>query len=209
MVTRAFIGSYERRWHAEGDALRIDGTSELNQIDPKFAVLEDGRFVVTWVHKWFVGREQFTDIKARVLEARNGANDTLAGEAGHDRLYGGLGNDLLSGGAGKDVFVFDTKLNKRTNVDQIADFRYQDDSVYLENRIFTKLGAGTASKPKKFNSDMFTTGTKAQDAEDRIVYDKKSGALYYDQDGTGSKAQVKIATITNKAVLKHSDFFVI
>ena len=58
-------------------------------------------------------------------------------------------------------------------------------------------------------ADMFTTGTKAKDAEDRIVFDKKAGSLYYDQDGTGSKAQVKIATLTNKAVLKYSDFFVI
>ena len=53
------------------------------------------------------------------------------------------------------------------------------------------------------------TGTKAQDREDRIVYDKKTGSLYYDQDGTGSKAQVKIATIVNKTTLKFDDFFVI
>ncbi|MEE1655043.1 cadherin domain-containing protein [Microvirga sp. CF3062] len=135
--------------------------------------------------------------------------DSLTGEAGGDTFYGGLGNDVLAGGAGKDVFVFDTRLNKRTNVDKIADFRTQDDSIYLENKIFTKLGSGTFSKPKKFTSDMFVQNTKAQDAEDRIVYDKKTGKLYYDEDGTGSKAQVQIATITNKAVLKYSDFFVI
>jgi Ca2+-binding RTX toxin-like protein len=135
--------------------------------------------------------------------------DVLTGENGNDTIYGALGNDQLTGRAGKDVFVFDTKLNKRSNVDKITDFRYQDDSIYLENRIFTKLGSGSFSKPKKFKADMFTSGTKAKDAEDRIVYDKKTGNLYYDQDGTGSKAQVKIATLTNKATLKYSDFFVI
>ena len=105
--------------------------------------------------------------------------------------------------------MFDTRLNKRTNVDTISDFRYQDDSIYLENRYFTKLGSGTASKPKKFSSDMFVQNTKAQDAEDRIVYDKRSGKLYYDEDGTGAKAQVLIATLTNTATLKYHDFFVI
>jgi Ca2+-binding RTX toxin-like protein len=139
----------------------------------------------------------------------SGANDVLSGEAGNDWIYGGLGNDQLTGGAGKDVFVFDTRTNKRTNVDRVEDFRFQDDSIYLENKIFTKLGSGSVSKPKKFKADMFTTGTKAKDAEDRIVYDKKTGSLYYDQDGTGSKAQVKIATLTNKATLKYDDFFVI
>jgi Ca2+-binding RTX toxin-like protein len=139
----------------------------------------------------------------------SGANDVLSGEAGNDWIYGQAGNDLVRGGAGKDVFVFDTRTNKRTNVDRVEDFRFQDDSIYLENKIFTKLGSGTASKPKKFKADMFTTGTKAKDAEDRIVYDKKTGSLYYDQDGTGSKAQVLIATLTNKAALKYHDFFVI
>jgi Ca2+-binding RTX toxin-like protein len=94
-------------------------------------------------------------------------------------------------------------------VEKIADFRYQDDSIYLDNKYFTKLGSGTFSKPKKFKSDMFVNSKKAQDAEDRIVYDKKTGKLYYDQDGTGSKAQVQIATITNKTALKYHDFFVI
>jgi Ca2+-binding RTX toxin-like protein len=135
--------------------------------------------------------------------------DNLFGEAGNDQIYGGLGNDRLTGGAGRDVFVFNTKANKSSNVDRILDFRYQDDSLYLDNKYFTKLGSGSLSKPKKFTKDMFVEGKKAKDAEDRIVYDKKSGALYYDADGTGAKTQVKIATIANKTKLTYQDFFVI
>jgi Ca2+-binding RTX toxin-like protein len=45
--------------------------------------------------------------------------------------------------------------------------------------------------------------------EDRIVYDRSKGYLYYDADGTGSSAQVKIATISNKTKLYYHDFFVI
>ncbi|MFC1457602.1 calcium-binding protein [Microvirga arabica] len=142
------------------------------------------------------------------LTGSNFAN-TIVGNAGANKIYGGAGNDLLYGQTGKDVFVFDTRPNKSSNVDKIYDFRYQDDSFQLDNKYFTKLGSGTASKPKKFKSDMFVEGKKAQDREDRIVYDKKTGALYYDQDGTGSKAQVKIATITNKTKLYYHDFYVI
>jgi Ca2+-binding RTX toxin-like protein len=139
----------------------------------------------------------------------NAKNNILSGLEGNDFLNGGLGNDQLRGGAGKDVFVFDTKLNKSKNVDKILDFKSKDDSIYLDNKVFTKLGSGTPSNPKKFKSDMFVEGTKAKDKGDRIVYDKKTGSLYYDQDGTGSKAQVKIATISNKEKLYFHDFFVI
>lgn len=135
-------------------------------------------------------------------------DDRIVAGAGDDKIYGGLGNDILHGQGGKDIFVFDTRTNKRTNVDRIEDFRYQDDSIYLENKIFTKLGKG-ASKGVKLKKDMFVKNTTAQDRDDRIIYDKKTGDLYYDRDGTGSKAQVKIATFTNKATLKYSDFFVI
>ncbi len=142
------------------------------------------------------------------LKGSNFAN-TITGNAGANKIWGGLGNDQLRGGAGKDVFVFDTRLNKSTNVDRIYDFRSKDDSFHLDNKYFTKLGSGTASRPKKFSSDMFVNGTKAKDREDRIVYDKKTGNLYYDKDGTGGSAQVKIATISNKTTLKFDDFFVI
>jgi Ca2+-binding RTX toxin-like protein len=138
-----------------------------------------------------------------------GANDMLSGLGGNDRIHGGAGKDQLWGGAGKDVFVFDARLNNRSNVDKIFDFNRLDDGIYLENRIFTKLGAGSLSRPKQFKADMFVEGTRAQDREDRIVYDKKTGSLYYDKDGTGSAAQVKIATIDNKVKLTHADFFII
>jgi Ca2+-binding RTX toxin-like protein len=139
----------------------------------------------------------------------NAAANTLKGNGGNDMLYGMLGNDKLYGGTGKDTFVFDTRLNKTKNVDKIYDFKSKDDTLHLDNAIFTKLGSGTAARPKKFKSDMFVEGKKAQDREDRIVYDKKTGALYYDKDGTGGSAQVKIATLTNKTKLYYHDFFVI
>ncbi len=144
-----------------------------------------------------------------VLKASAG-NDTLKGDAGADKLHGGSGNDKLYGGTGngKDVFVFDTKLSKTKNVDRVYDFNTKYDSFHLENKIFTKLGKGSL-KGVKLKSDMFVKGKAAQDQEDRIVYDKSTGALYYDRDGTGSAAQVKIATLNKNLKIYAHDFYVI
>jgi Ca2+-binding RTX toxin-like protein len=68
---------------------------------------------------------------------------------------------------------------------------------------------GSLARPQKLATDAFVTGTRAQDKEDRIVYDQKSGKLYYDQDGTGSKAQVQIATLSKGLTMTASDFLVI
>lgn len=146
---------------------------------------------------------------ANVSLTGNAIVNTITGNAGANKVYGGLGNDILRGGSGKDTFVFDTRTDKSTNVDRLHDFSVKDDSIHLDNKIFTKLGSGSLSKPKKFASDMFVKGTAAKDQEDRIVYDNKTGALYYDQDGTGSKAQVKIATLNKGLGLTYNDFFVI
>jgi Ca2+-binding RTX toxin-like protein len=145
---------------------------------------------------------------ANVITGNSGRN-TVDGGSGNDKLYGGLGNDRLKGGSGKDAFVFDTKPNKTSNLDKITDFKVSDDSIWLDNKVFSKLGSGSPTKPKKLGIDMFVKGSQAQDAEDRVIYDAKSGALYYDADGTGKAAQVKIATLSKNLKLAHDDFFVI
>jgi Ca2+-binding RTX toxin-like protein len=140
------------------------------------------------------------------LKASSG-NDTLSGGTGNDTLQGGTGRDTLKGGSGRDAFVFDTRPSS-THVDRIVDFRSADDSLFLDNAVFAGLGRGS-SGGVRFKADMFVEGTGAKDAQDRIVYDRATGSLYHDQDGTGAKAQVKIATLANKAPLSHLDFFVI
>lgn len=148
------------------------------------------------------------NVAANVLSGDGGA-DTLLGNIGNDILRGGAGKDKLYGGAGRDIFVFDSKPSKSANVDRLYDFDPIYDSIRLENEIFTGLGSGSASKPKQFGADMFVQASKAQDREDRIFYDKKTGALSYDADGTGAAAQVKIATLSKNLKIGHQDFFVI
>ena len=156
-----------------------------------------------------VNPERTTGTAAADRLVGGAGRDTLGGGVGNDTLFGGLGSDALTGNAGRDIFVFDTKTNKKTNVDRIKDFSVKDDTIWLDNAVFTKIGKGTEQMPGKLAKAMFWTGKAAHDSSDRIVYDKASGALYYDPDGTGKSAQVKIATLRKGLAMTEKDFFVI
>jgi len=136
-------------------------------------------------------------------------NDKLMGGAGADWLAGGPGKDSLYGGAGRDVFVFDGKRSAKTNVDTLRDFSHNDDSIHLDNAFFKGIGKGFAAEPGKLLKDAFHAGKAAADAEDRILYDRATGALSYDPDGTGAAEAVRFAVLTRKPVLTPSDFFVV
>ena len=148
------------------------------------------------------------DIAIEIIKGTRG-KDALKGGSGSDRIYGGLGNDVLTGGKGKDTFVFDTKPNKKTNLDKIVDFNVKDDSIWLDNKVFTKLGKGTALKPGRLNKAFFTIGPKAKDKNDYLVYDNKKGVLSYDVDGSGSKAAVEIAILKKGLKMSALDFLVV
>ncbi|WP_445505202.1 hypothetical protein [Microvirga sp. G4-2] len=140
----------------------------------------------------------------------NAGNDKLYGNGGNDKLYGSTGNDVLTGGTGKDAFVFHTKPNAQTNLDKIVDFNPADDTIWLDNAVFTKLGnVGSPSQPAPLKSGYLALGTRAKDANDYLIYDKAKGYLYYDADGSGPGAAVHLATFTNKAALTIWDFQII
>jgi serralysin len=129
--------------------------------------------------------------------------NTLKGGGGNDTLNGMTGNDILLGGAGADSFVFSTNLST-ANVDRLTDFNPVSDTIYLENGIFralTKTGALAAG--------YFHTGPAAHDTSDRVIYDKTSGTLFYDADGTGAAAAAKFALLPKGLALGASDFLVI
>ncbi|MBF9233057.1 calcium-binding protein [Microvirga alba] len=142
----------------------------------------------------------------------NTLDNVITGGSGHDTLYGGQGKDTLTGGAGKDTFVFDTRIDKtKTQVDLITDFNVKDDGIWLDNAIFRALGKkGTPANPVQLKKDAFWIGAKAHDKSDRIIYDLKKGALYYDSDGSGKAAAILIATLPKGLkTLSEKDFFVI
>ncbi len=131
-----------------------------------------------------------------------GEKDTLFGEAGNDTLNGGAGSDTLVGGAGNDVFLFDRKPSVKSNLDYIQDFVPKDDVIHLSRKIFSKIAKGTLS------SKAFVTGDHFKDKDDRILYFKKQGALFYDPDGTGSAKAIQFASVTKNLKITHKDFFI-
>ncbi|MEZ0170209.1 hypothetical protein [Microvirga sp. TS319] len=141
--------------------------------------------------------------------------DLFKGQGGNDTLVGGSGNDTLYGGAGKDIFVFDTRLgtsttDRRVNFDAIKDFNPADDTFWLDNAIFKKLGAkGSEARPQQLNKAFFVTGTAAKGKDDYLIYNDKTGVLSYDADGSGSKAAIEIAQLARGLKLSYKDFYVI
>jgi Ca2+-binding RTX toxin-like protein len=140
----------------------------------------------------------------RALNATSGARQVVGG-TGSDTLFGSASKDVLTGLSGQDAFVFNTKLNRKTNVDKLTDFSVRDDTIELENAIFKKVGAKTGTLKK----DFFRVGDKAKDGNDYVIYDKKKGVLYYDADGSGHGAAVQYATIQKNLKMTYKDLFVI
>lgn len=148
--------------------------------------------------------------KADVIESYNGAdtllggggNDRLVGGAGDDFLFGGAGRDALIGGAGRDVFAFDAPLSK-ANVDTIVDFDRRNETIALDQSIFAAAGdVGRLAK------SAFSVGARAQDADDRIIYDSRAGELLYDRDGDGRAKAVVFAEIDKGLKLDAGDFLI-
>jgi Ca2+-binding RTX toxin-like protein len=131
-------------------------------------------------------------------------NDSLFGEAGNDILRGAAGHDVLSGGAGQDVFIFDSRPNRRANLDRISDFSVADDTIHLVKSVFSKI-----NKTGVLAKGAFHAGGAAHDRDDRIIYNKNTGAVYYDDDGTGAHAQVQIAALAKNLALANTDFFIV
>lgn len=132
-------------------------------------------------------------------------NDTLDGGTGRDILWGGAGNDVLTGGADQDKFVFETKFGSG-NVDTITDFNPAQDTIVISPWIvFGGLWVGPL-RAAQFHAQ--AGATQGADANDRIIYDTTSGKLYYDVDGSGSKASVQFAELTNRPTLDAGDFLI-
>jgi serralysin len=134
----------------------------------------------------------------------NAVKNKLKGNAGNDLLSGGDGNDTLWGGSGKDTFLFNTEPDARTNVDRIVDFSRVHDTIRLENGIFDGL-----TKRGTLTKSLFHIGAQAHDANDRVIYNKKTGALSYDRDGIGESAPTKFAQLKAGLGLTAADFYIV
>lgn len=133
----------------------------------------------------------------------NATGNIVSGNDGANTIAGGDGRDELFGGGGPDRFLFDTAPNAATNMDVISDFNVADDTIVLENAVFTALAAGPLA------ADRFVVGAAALDANDNVIYNAANGALLYDADGNGAGAAVQFAQATAGLALTANDFLVV
>jgi len=127
----------------------------------------------------------------------------IEGGAGDDLLNGGLGADTLVGGGGADQLLFNSALGGG-NVDTLVGFTSASDRIFLDHNIFSAIGNGVLAP------GAFASGTTAQDADDRILYDSATGNLYYDADGNGgASAAILFATLQGHPTLAATDIVVI
>ncbi|CAA2105741.1 Bifunctional hemolysin/adenylate cyclase [Methylobacterium bullatum] len=136
----------------------------------------------------------------------NALANTLTGNGSANMLNGGLGDDILKGGAGADIFFFNTALGAG-NVDRIVDFAAIDDTLRLENGIFTALTKAGTLAAGAFK-DIGAAGA-VLDADDRVLYDSRTGAVSYDADGSGSADALQFALLTTRPVITFQDILVV
>ena len=138
-------------------------------------------------------------------------NDILNGDAGGNVIIGGAGDDVirgyqgidtLLGGSGSDAFTFNTELDGLSNVDFIADYNIAQDSIRLDNSVFSGLPTG------RLSTDAFTSGNAATTATHRIIFNGLTGEISFDADGSGSGDAVVFARVFPGLALNEREFFV-
>ncbi len=135
----------------------------------------------------------------------NNFAQTIIGNAGNNVINGLGGADTMSGLGGNDTFMFNTALGGG-NIDAITDFNVANDTIRLENAIFTAiLGTGVLTAAQFVKN---ATGA-AQDASDRIIYETDTGRLIYDANGSTAGGAVQFATLDAGLALTSADFFIV
>ncbi|WP_137177490.1 VCBS domain-containing protein [Roseomonas sp. AR75] len=140
---------------------------------------------------------------ANLLRGLDGA-DMLAGGGGEDTLLGGAGADLLLGGAGADWFRYDLPGD---GADRIADFTPGEDRIAV-----SAAGFGFAS-PGDLEAAQFVArvgnGSTAASGTAQFIYNTATGMMFFDADGQGGDAPVRIAALLGLPALSLGDIMLV
>ena len=80
-----------------------------------------------------------------------------------------------------------------------------DDTIWLEDSVFAGLGLGALGAA----AFVANTSGQATTAAHRLIYESDTGALFFDEDGTGATARIQFATLGTGLALTAADFLVI
>jgi Ca2+-binding RTX toxin-like protein len=136
-------------------------------------------------------------------------DDWIVGGFGSDQIYGGPGTDRLWGGEGQDRFFFDAPIVSG-EIDMIKDFHAGTDDISLSATVFKALTPQTPLGNAAFFSG--AGAVAAQTADQRIILNTTTGALFYDSDGVNGVAAAQFATLLPSGlngIVSASDFNVI
>jgi Ca2+-binding RTX toxin-like protein len=140
-------------------------------------------------------------------------NDTLYGLAGNDTIYGGTGDDIIFGGAGVDSLFSGAgndifRFNRSTDgIDKIHDFVFGSDRIEIASAGFG--GSSVVGNAGVLDASMFSLGTSATTSSQRFIYNDTSGGLFFDADGIGGTAQVRLAQLVGNPTLTNDSFRII
>lgn len=127
--------------------------------------------------------ENLAMFNAAIIGNGNALNNIIVGNANNNILNGGGGDDSLFGGAGTDTFII-----TGAGVDFIRDFT-SGETVLIQG-LATGLADGALA------ANQFEQSNAATTADIRFFQDQH-GALWYDADGNGAGAAIKIAALGN------------
>ena len=128
--------------------------------------------------------------------------DVLYGYNGNDLLTGGRGNDALYGGDGTDTFAFN---NYSEGIDSLNDFNTTGEVIQV-----SAAGFGGSLTVGTLSASQFTIGSGATAIAQRFIYDNITGALSFDQDGSGGAfTQVQFAQLSSGVSLSAANFVVV
>lgn len=205
----AGIGSLEKiEFVSEGRAVFFGGAPAISELEGSagadMLVVKSAK-AVDLSGIAVTGWDQLDRIKIVGLGQTNAltgssVDDVIIGGAGSDSLSGGGGNDTLDGGSGADLLIFSAG-DGSGGVDLVRHFS-SDDQIGLRASGFAGLATG-ALDVNAFK-DIGVAGS-AVDADDRIIYDSRTGELFFDADGSGAGEGVLIAMINGAHVLSADD----
>ena len=91
------------------------------------------------------------------------------------------------------------QLDRECQYKAQPDFSVSDDTIQLENSVFTQLTTTDLTETGVLNTSNFKIGATAVEADDYVIYDSDTGALYYDANGSdASGATAKNADYINQ-----------
>lgn len=129
-------------------------------------------------------------------------NDVLLGTTRNDILSGGSGSDTLTGASNEDIFSFSSP---NEGIDQITDFSPSNDLILVSASGFTNAGLIAGDTILR---TQFIIGTSATSSTERFIYNKTTGALLFDRDGSGAATAVQFAKLSTNLALTNEDILV-